>query len=904
MRLLSGLGRRIVWPRGGVRRLAVAAGYAPSKPFGRVAAVRVAAAAAASALAAASFVSTAELAACDDSDASDRRRWRRKDEDAKNCASRTFTDDYTIGAELGSGAFGAVYRGVCKRTGKAVAIKEVPKSRQSAESLHSELEVLQRVSLHKSIASLEAFYETEDRFYLVMELVSGGDLLDKIITAGPYGERDAATLVQELGGALALLHAQGLCHADLKPENLMLTEEGHVKLVDFGEALSYGGHLATAGHKVGTPAYWPPEMFVSDESSPTPAGDMWALGVILYVALTGRHPFDDPRSLGNTMFNVTHLRIDFSSWPASAACRDLVVALLRTEPNERLTIEQLLQHPWLVQSAPAVGAPADPASRAREAELHRFRLESARLRAAVFAVMLRQTAERASELRVHDSAPGTAPVPLRRIGSVRAALLERDLLSRAFREFDTRGRGYITEADLRRVLDSFGTSGPGKRIDDAELHTMLEAAAGYDREARRITYGNFIRAMSHTVKQTVDRGAKLFQQGDPAQYFYILLSGQVELVHTDSDGDEEVVSTVEAGDFFGENALLRRIQSRRIQSAAPTRHFTARCTQPSEVLKLAKEDFDIGFLGRSSSDGGDRGHGRETAMDLLGPMDPAIVEEGARRQARETLLRFILMVTTGREKRGLARGDVLFRAGDAVDRLFIVTEGKLEVAEPAFPQKPPSPEVDAASGGKGGSGSEVSSGGDEGSGGVGARSGGDAGNGGGRIRTLLRRLTSRTPDFVTSGTDAASAKAQVLAEVREGECCGEMALLQGRDRHSKTVTCAAETCHLIAVPGHEFVRLAHKSSALRDSFVDLSRRRSRENTYAGEVRRAHSGPTSPGNASVPGKGILADGRTSSSSSSGSGGGMGGGGGGGTGAGNGGSRIHVSIDEHEETFSRK
>ena len=127
---------------------------------------------------------------------------------------------------------------------------------------------------------------------------------------------------------------------------------------------------------------------------------------------------------------------------------------------------------------------------------------------------------------------------------------------------------------------------------------MLEAAAGYDREARRITYGNFIRAMSHTVKQTVDRGAKLFQQGDPAQYFYILLSGQVELVHTDSDGDEEVVSTVEAGDFFGENALLRRIQA-----AAPTRHFTARCTQPSEVLKLAKEDFDthMGSLAKELS---------------------------------------------------------------------------------------------------------------------------------------------------------------------------------------------------------------------------------------------------------------------------------------------------------------
>ena len=259
---------------------------------------------------------------------------------------------------------------------------------------------------------------------------------------GAFSEREAAELLQDLGGAIALLHAQGLCHADLKPENLLLTDAGYVKLVDFGLSAEHAPD-ATAGASikpVGTPAYWPPELHNGKERRPTSAGDMWALGVVLYILLTGAHPFDD--SFDHVLRrNVLRRGVDWTGWPASAQARSVVESLLRTEPDERLTIEQLLQHPWLREAAPATDTPIDPDMRARETEIERFRRNSARLRAAVFAVMVAQLAadrkeeaeealaaaeavERTRRLRERKESNASRSHELRRRNSMRANLLD------------------------------------------------------------------------------------------------------------------------------------------------------------------------------------------------------------------------------------------------------------------------------------------------------------------------------------------------------------------------------------------------------------------------------------------------------------------------------------------------
>ena len=122
-----------------------------------------------------------------------------------------------------------------------------------------------------------------------MEYVDGGELFDHLATAGAYSEKDAAALLQQLAGAVALLHAQKLCHADIKPENLLLTRDGQLKLVDFG--LSTQVKKGAAQRMKGTWVNWPPEAF-SKSYDVTLAADMWAIGVVAYIMLAGYHPFD------------------------------------------------------------------------------------------------------------------------------------------------------------------------------------------------------------------------------------------------------------------------------------------------------------------------------------------------------------------------------------------------------------------------------------------------------------------------------------------------------------------------------------------------------------------------------------------------------------------------------------
>ena len=198
-------------------------------------------------------------------------------------------DDYELGEMLGDGAFSVVRLARHRKTGKQVAVKVIPRELQSEESIRHEVGVLRRVGMHRAIAKLEDYFESPTHHYIVMEYVDGGELFDHLATAGAYSEKDAAALLQQLAGAVALLHAQKLCHADIKPENLLLTRDGQLKLVDFG--LSTQVKKGAAQRMKGTWVNWPPEAF-SKSYDVTLAADMWAIGVVAYIMLAGYHPFD------------------------------------------------------------------------------------------------------------------------------------------------------------------------------------------------------------------------------------------------------------------------------------------------------------------------------------------------------------------------------------------------------------------------------------------------------------------------------------------------------------------------------------------------------------------------------------------------------------------------------------
>ena len=203
---------------------------------------------------------------------------------SQRTGSETLTDLYEVGEVLGHGHFAVVNRGVNKETGEAVAIKAIEKGRTDVSAIRREVAILQKVGSHPNIVALRDVFETEDRWYLVMELVTGGELFERLVKRGPYSEKEASRLMRQMAEAIAWLHSQGVCHRDLKPENLLLSQkdpsgEITLKICDFGLSVALGQD-GTLNEKQGTWAYWAPEMWTGHYGKQV---DMWSLGVILYI---------------------------------------------------------------------------------------------------------------------------------------------------------------------------------------------------------------------------------------------------------------------------------------------------------------------------------------------------------------------------------------------------------------------------------------------------------------------------------------------------------------------------------------------------------------------------------------------------------------------------------------------
>ncbi|GLD65865.1 caM kinase-like vesicle-associated protein [Lates japonicus] len=258
---------------------------------------------------------------------------------------------YEIGRVVGDGNFAVVRE--CRRrdSRQSLAMKIVERSKLIGREhmMQNELSLLGSLC-HPRIVRLFAHHHTRTHSYLVMELVSGGDLFEAISERGKFSEAEAGLMVSDMSEALNYIHSKSIVHRDLKPENLLIERVAagicRLKLGDFGLAMVVTEPVFTI---CGTPTYVAPEILC--ETGYGVAVDVWALGVILYILLCGFPPFRSRERDQEELFQlIKQGQLHFLSpyWdPISEEARGLVRALLQPDPTVRLTAEQTLLHPWV-----------------------------------------------------------------------------------------------------------------------------------------------------------------------------------------------------------------------------------------------------------------------------------------------------------------------------------------------------------------------------------------------------------------------------------------------------------------------------------------------------------------------------------------------------------------------------
>ncbi|KAF3704941.1 Calcium/calmodulin-dependent protein kinase type 1D [Channa argus] len=251
---------------------------------------------------------------------------------------------------LGTGAFSEVVLAQEKLTGRMFAVKCIPKKalKGKESSIENEIAVLRKIK-HENIVALEDIYESPDHLYLIMQLVSGGELFDRIVEKGFYTEKDASTLIRQVLDAVNYLHQMGIVHRDLKPENLLYfnpQDESKIMISDFGLSKMEGSGdvMSTA---CGTPGYVAPEVLAQKPYSK--AVDCWSIGVIAYILLCGYPPFYDENDskLFEQILKADY-EFDAPYWDdISDSAKDFIGSLMEKDPAKRFTCEQALRHPWI-----------------------------------------------------------------------------------------------------------------------------------------------------------------------------------------------------------------------------------------------------------------------------------------------------------------------------------------------------------------------------------------------------------------------------------------------------------------------------------------------------------------------------------------------------------------------------
>jgi serine/threonine protein kinase len=211
---------------------------------------------------------------------------------------------------------------------------------------------IMKIVRHKYVVGMKEVLASRTKIFIVLELVTGGELFDKIVSEGRFSEQMARFYFKQLVEGVEYCHGLGVCHRDLKPENLLLDEQGNLKISDFGLSALYVGDADGDGASrtellhttCGTPNYVAPEV-LADRGYEGKKADVWSIGVILYVLLAGFLPFDESTIVA-LFSKIQAADFTYPSW-FSPEVKGLLDSILVADPKERVTLTEVRQNPWV-----------------------------------------------------------------------------------------------------------------------------------------------------------------------------------------------------------------------------------------------------------------------------------------------------------------------------------------------------------------------------------------------------------------------------------------------------------------------------------------------------------------------------------------------------------------------------
>ncbi|KAF5783135.1 putative protein kinase CAMK-OST1L family [Helianthus annuus] len=264
-------------------------------------------------------------------------------------------DKYEVVKDLGAGNFGVARLLRHKETKELVAMKYIMRGQKIDENVAREI-INHRSLRHPNIIRFKEVVLTPTHLAIVMEYAAGGELFDRICTAGRFSEDEARYFFQQLISGVSFCHSMQICHRDLKLENTLLdgSRAPRLKICDFGYSKSSLLHSRPKS-TVGTPAYIAPEVLSRREYDGKLA-DVWSIGVTLYVMLVGAYPFEDPSDPKNFRKTITRIMAVQYKIPdyvhISQECKQLLSRIFVANPLRRITMKEIKSHPWFLKNLP------------------------------------------------------------------------------------------------------------------------------------------------------------------------------------------------------------------------------------------------------------------------------------------------------------------------------------------------------------------------------------------------------------------------------------------------------------------------------------------------------------------------------------------------------------------------